>query len=167
MPSFFAPFIEVLELHSKDRCLDGIESEVTADNLIEITAICAVLAENFGKRLDDIEGNLRLSLRERGMTPDEWDLIRQTQTTDHKGARVFTIDQLMAREDRRRGHCQVRRRLLQPHTARHVEEDVEVLHDKMDDADIEDAESSPVVRYVNHIIQTAAKEGAREVGREQ
>jgi type IV pilus assembly protein PilB len=42
-------------------------------------------------------------------------------------------------------------------------DDVEVDKDKDDDADIEDAESSPVVRYVNHIIQTAVKEGASDI----
>ncbi len=43
------------------------------------------------------------------------------------------------------------------------EDDVEVLKDEVQDADIEDAESSPVVRYVNHIIQTAVKEGASDI----
>jgi type IV pilus assembly protein PilB len=42
-------------------------------------------------------------------------------------------------------------------------DDVEV--EKVDDktADIEDADSSPVVKYVNHIIQTALKEGASDI----
>ena len=43
------------------------------------------------------------------------------------------------------------------------EDDVEVVEDKNDDSDIADAESSPVVRYVNHIIQTAMKEGASDI----
>jgi len=43
------------------------------------------------------------------------------------------------------------------------EDDVEVVKDDLDDADVEDAESSPVVRYVNHIIQTAVKEGASDI----
>jgi type IV pilus assembly protein PilB len=43
------------------------------------------------------------------------------------------------------------------------EDDVEVVKDELDEADIEDAESSPVVRYVNHIIQTAVKEGASDI----
>jgi type IV pilus assembly protein PilB len=43
------------------------------------------------------------------------------------------------------------------------EDDVEVVEDKFDDADIADAESSPVVRYVNHIIQTAMREGASDI----
>jgi type IV pilus assembly protein PilB len=43
------------------------------------------------------------------------------------------------------------------------EDDVEVVKDDADDADVSDAESSPVVRYVNHIIQTAVKEGASDI----
>jgi len=44
------------------------------------------------------------------------------------------------------------------------EDDVEVVKEEMDDADFaEEAESSPVVRYVNHIIQTAMKEGASDI----
>lgn len=59
----------------------------------------ANLAENFGRSLDEVEGPFGQSLRERGMTADEWDLLRQTPTTTHKGAQFFTIDQLMSRED--------------------------------------------------------------------
>ncbi len=43
------------------------------------------------------------------------------------------------------------------------EDDVEVVKEEQQDADLEDAESSPVVRYVNHIIQTATKEGASDI----
>jgi type IV pilus assembly protein PilB len=43
------------------------------------------------------------------------------------------------------------------------EDDVEVIKEDAKDADIEDADSSPVVRYVNHIIQTAVKEGASDI----
>src|SRR6185503_11010577 len=44
------------------------------------------------------------------------------------------------------------------------EDDVEVVkEEKQDSVDIEDADSSPVVRYVNHIIQTAMKEGASDI----
>jgi type IV pilus assembly protein PilB len=43
------------------------------------------------------------------------------------------------------------------------EDDVEVVKDDKNDGDIEDADSSPVVRYVNHIIQTAVKEGASDI----
>lgn len=43
------------------------------------------------------------------------------------------------------------------------EDDVEVVKEDMQEADLEDAESSPVVRYVNHIIQTAIKEGASDI----
>jgi len=44
------------------------------------------------------------------------------------------------------------------------EDDVEIMEDdSATDTDLEDAESSPVVRYVNHIIQTAIKEGASDI----
>jgi type IV pilus assembly protein PilB len=44
------------------------------------------------------------------------------------------------------------------------EEDVEVEKDDAQDAAIEqDAEKSPVVKYVNHIIQSALKEGASDI----
>ncbi len=59
----------------------------------------ANLAENFGKRLDDVGDNFGRVLRERGMTPEDWDVLRTTTTTDHKGARYFTVDQLMERQD--------------------------------------------------------------------
>jgi type IV pilus assembly protein PilB len=42
-------------------------------------------------------------------------------------------------------------------------DDVEVEKDVANESDLEDAESSPVVRYVNHIIQTAVKEGASDI----
>ncbi len=44
------------------------------------------------------------------------------------------------------------------------EDDVEVMEDNEDHDGVEaEAESSPVVRYVNHIIQTALKEGASDI----
>jgi type IV pilus assembly protein PilB len=43
------------------------------------------------------------------------------------------------------------------------EDDVELVDDIDRDADVEGADSSPVVRYVNHIIQTALREGASDI----
>lgn len=43
-----------------------------------------------------------------------------------------------------------------------AEDDVELLEDA-DDDEIDDGSSSPVVRYVNHIIQTAVREGASDI----
>ena len=44
------------------------------------------------------------------------------------------------------------------------EDDVELIKEEEADGDFaEEAESSPVVRYVNHIIQTALKEGASDI----
>ncbi|MEE2907399.1 MAG: GspE/PulE family protein [Planctomycetota bacterium] len=42
------------------------------------------------------------------------------------------------------------------------EDDVEVI-ERSEEDDEEDAQSSPVVRYVNHLIQTAVKEGASDI----
>jgi len=43
------------------------------------------------------------------------------------------------------------------------EDDVEVVQEDEQNDKVEDAESSPVVRYVNHIIQTAVKDGASDI----
>ncbi|MCZ6835379.1 MAG: GspE/PulE family protein, partial [Planctomycetota bacterium] len=43
------------------------------------------------------------------------------------------------------------------------EDDVELVKDEAEDASAQDADSSPVVRYVNHIIQTALTEGASDI----
>ena len=43
------------------------------------------------------------------------------------------------------------------------EDDVEGVQEKEDNADAEEAASSPVIRFVNHIIQTAMKEGASDI----
>jgi type IV pilus assembly protein PilB len=43
------------------------------------------------------------------------------------------------------------------------EDDVEVVKENVDDADAKDAESSPVVRLVNHLIQSALKENASDI----
>lgn len=43
------------------------------------------------------------------------------------------------------------------------EDDVELVKEEKQEVDVEDADSSPVVRYVNHIIQTAMKEGASDI----
>jgi hypothetical protein len=59
----------------------------------------ANLAEAFGRGLDEIEGAFGQSLRSRGMSADDWDLLRTTPLTEHKGAKFFTIDQLMDRTD--------------------------------------------------------------------
>jgi type IV pilus assembly protein PilB len=44
-----------------------------------------------------------------------------------------------------------------------VEADDIELHQQKDDVDDDDAESSPVVRYVNHIIQSAVRDGASDI----
>ncbi len=43
------------------------------------------------------------------------------------------------------------------------EDDVEVVQERDEDADAQEAASSPVIRFVNHIIQSAMKEGASDI----
>lgn len=62
----------------------------------------ANLAERFGRTFDELLADdepMARSLRESGLTREEWDELRATPTTDHQGARFWTVDQLMARED--------------------------------------------------------------------
>jgi len=61
---------------------------------------------------------------------------------DESGAEQYNVDEILADVE---------------------EDDVEVVQQEEVDADIEEAESSPVVRYVNHIIQTAVQEGASDI----
>ncbi|MDP7030339.1 MAG: GspE/PulE family protein [Phycisphaerales bacterium] len=51
---------------------------------------------------------------------------------------------------------------LQQILADAAEDDVEVVEDAEDD-EVDDGSASPVVRYVNHIIQTAVREGASDI----
>jgi len=51
---------------------------------------------------------------------------------------------------------------LQQLLADAAEDDVEVVQDSEDD-EVDDGSASPVVRYVNHIIQTAVREGASDI----
>jgi len=43
------------------------------------------------------------------------------------------------------------------------DDDIEVQTNQLEDADAKDADSSPVVRLVNHLIQSALKEGASDI----
>lgn len=47
----------------------------------------AVLAENFGKTLDQLEPNMKRAFSSYGITEADWDLFRASRTLDHKGAR--------------------------------------------------------------------------------
>jgi type IV pilus assembly protein PilB len=51
---------------------------------------------------------------------------------------------------------------LQQLLADAAEDDVEII-ESSDEDDVDDGSSSPVVRYVNHIIQTAVREGASDI----
>lgn len=59
----------------------------------------ANLAERFGRSFDQLDGTFGRRLREAGMTAAEWDVLRQTPTLEHNGARFFVVDHLMGRED--------------------------------------------------------------------
>ena len=58
----------------------------------------ANLAEAFGKELESIPGYFGDGLRAR-LTAEDWAALRTTRTVDHKGAKFFVVDELMARED--------------------------------------------------------------------
>ncbi len=51
---------------------------------------------------------------------------------------------------------------LQEILADAAEDDVEIMEDAEDD-EVDDGSASPVVRYVNHVIQTAVREGASDI----
>lgn len=59
----------------------------------------ANLAEGFGKSLEELPKNMRSSLIEHGMKHEDWADLSTTPLTDHKGAKFFTVDQLMQRQD--------------------------------------------------------------------
>lgn len=59
----------------------------------------ANLAEGFGKQLEDLPKPLRASLIEHGMRAQDWADLSKTPLTEHKGAKFFTVDQLMERQD--------------------------------------------------------------------
>lgn len=72
-----------------------------------------------------------------------YDIRGVIETFNEEEAEEYDVDELLADVD---------------------EDDVEVVKDDTEDGDFaEEAESSPVVRYVNHIIQTALKEGASDI----
>ncbi len=72
-----------------------------------------------------------------------YDIRGVIETFNEEEAEEYDVDELLADVD---------------------EDDVEVVKEDLEDGDFaEEAESSPVVRYVNHIIQTALKEGASDI----
>ena len=77
----------------------GLSAMTDAGRRAFSTEFSANLAENFSRQFDDVGDNFGLTLRRYGMTAEEWDLLRATPTTDHKGAKFFTVDQLLERED--------------------------------------------------------------------
>lgn len=59
----------------------------------------ANLAENFGKSLEHLPERLKMTLLDHSITHEDWTRLTLTPLTEHKGAKFFTVDQLMARED--------------------------------------------------------------------
>lgn len=77
----------------------GLNAMTDAGRRAFALEFAANMAEHFDRELGQITGNFGEALRSRGMTAEEWDLVRQTPTAEHKGARFFVVDELMARED--------------------------------------------------------------------
>lgn len=92
--------------------------------------------------LDDIKRRLGVPSVKHVLVPGS-DILSLIEKLTESEVEEYDVDELLADVD---------------------EDDVEVVEDDLgNDADIQDADSSPVVRYVNHIIQTAVKEGASDI----
>lgn len=59
--------------------------------------LAANLAENFGKKLDDVE--FSEMIKEYGITAKQWDIIRSTKPKDIKGAKFIDMDDLYAKDE--------------------------------------------------------------------
>ena len=172
---------------SPDRSGESILLQLGVDESVVQSAIAGVARIDF-VRVDleqvDEQGVMRLGrdfCRERQVIPLQSEGVRSivaTTSTDD----VFLLDEVK----RRLGVSVVKhvlvtagdidaalehidRRMSQDVDVEAIladvdEDDVEVETVEEDGADLEaEAESSPVVRYVNHIIQTALKEGASDI----
>ena len=91
--------------------------------------------------LDDVRRKLGVQAIRHVLVPAS-DIRNLIESQSEKDIQEYNVDEILADVD---------------------EDDVAVVQDEAADADMEDAESSPVVRYVNHIIQTAVKEGASDI----
>ena len=92
-------------------------------------------------RLDDVKRRLRVTSVKHVLVTAS-DIRAIIETLDETETEDYDIDDILSDVD---------------------EDDVEVMAEKDDDSDAEDAASSPVIRFVNHIIQTAMKEGASDI----
>ncbi|MHC5028064.1 MAG: GspE/PulE family protein, partial [Planctomycetota bacterium] len=92
--------------------------------------------------LDDVKRRLGIASVKHVLAPAS-DIEALFERLNESDAHDYDVDEILADVD---------------------EDDVEVVESKPeDDPDLEAADSSPVVRYVNHIIQTAMKEGASDI----
>ena len=60
----------------------------------------ATLADNFGRAFGDLDSDLSRNLKQFGISPEDWEIIRKTQALDSgRGAKFFNTDDLRVRED--------------------------------------------------------------------
>ncbi|MCZ6493018.1 MAG: ATPase, T2SS/T4P/T4SS family [Planctomycetota bacterium] len=95
--------------------------------------------------LDDVKRKLGVtSIRHVLVTGEDIRSVVETLTEAEAEAESYDVDEILSDVD--------------------VEEDdVEVVQEEAQSEDLEEAESSPVVRLVNHIIQSAMREGASDI----
>ena len=91
--------------------------------------------------LDDVARRLNITSIKQVLIA-AYDIRGVIETLTEEEAEEYDVDEILADVD---------------------EDDVEIVKDEVETGKEEDAESSPVVRYVNHIIQTAVKEGASDI----
>lgn len=58
-----------------------------------------VLGDNLGRNFDELPKDFRTELERFGFTDEDWNVLRATDPMDHKGAKYFSIENLMARDD--------------------------------------------------------------------
>jgi hypothetical protein len=57
------------------------------------------IADNVGKRLDELPDALQRGLETYGITSKDWDMMRSTKLLDHKGVKFFSPEDIMKRTD--------------------------------------------------------------------
>jgi len=57
------------------------------------------IADNVGKRLDELPPELQRGFDTYGITSKEWDMLRSTELLDHKGVKFFSAEEIMKRSD--------------------------------------------------------------------
>lgn len=57
------------------------------------------LADNIGKRFDELDPTLKNTMEKYGIGSDKWDIMRSTELYDHKGAKFLRPEDIEFRED--------------------------------------------------------------------